>query len=127
MPEILIRDGDTATAATDLARAVRDIFAIEPRRTGTAAAPKPGTRMLVEAALITLALPPAVLGTADILKRVQLGDRLKRLGGKAAEVRKATGATIMIDPGDGHHIPLEEASREKILDALHAIEQRLKS
>ena len=32
-----------------------------------------------------------------------------------------------IEPGDGKHIPLEEASREAIIAAVHAIEQRLKS
>lgn len=126
MVEILIQNGDAATAANELARAVHEIFDIEPRRAGTTGQPRPGTRMLAEAALITLALPPAVLGTVDILKRVQLGDRLKRLGGKAEQVRKATGASIMIDPGDGKHIPLEQASHDLIVDALHALEKHLK-
>lgn len=43
MVEILIRGGDTETAANKLAAAVRDIFAVEPVRTvaGSGNAPNP--------------------------------------------------------------------------------------
>ncbi len=127
MVEILIRGGDTETAANELAAAVREIFAVEPVRTVAGGGHAPGTRMLLEAALIILALPPAAVGTADILGRAQFGERLRRLITKLPSLRKTTRAKVLIDPGDGKHIPLEEASREAIIAAVHAIEQRLKS
>ena len=127
MAEILIQGGDTEAAANELAAAIRDIFGVEPIRTAAATGPAPGTRGLVELGLIILALPPAAVGTADILARVRLGDRLQRLIAKLAPRRKTTRATVLIDPGDGKPIPLEEASREAIVAALHAIEQRLKT
>lgn len=75
---------------------------------------------------MALALPPAVIGTADVLARSRLADRLRRLTGRAASVRKTTRAAIMIDPGDGKLIPLEEAKRDAILAALQAVEQKLR-
>jgi hypothetical protein len=71
-------------------------------------------------------LPPAVIGTADLISRSSLQERLRRLTGKAAAVRKATRASILIDPGDGKPIPLEEANRDAILAALKAVEQKLR-
>jgi hypothetical protein len=126
MAEILIRNGDAEAAAIDLAAAIQEIFAVEPLRSSRAAPHTPGTRVLVEATLIALALPPAVIGTADILARAHLGEKLRRLIGKATALRKTTRAAILIDPGDGKPIPLEEANRETILTALQAVEQRLR-
>jgi hypothetical protein len=126
MAEILIKGGDTDAAANELASALRDIFAIDPLRTTIASATAPGTRSMVELALICLALPPAAIGTADIVARMQLGQRLQRLIARVAALRKTNRASVLIDPGDGKPIPLEEASRDAIIAALQAVEQRLK-
>lgn len=127
MADILIRGGDTETAANELAAAVRDIFAIDPIRTAFVNGQSPDTRGLVELTAICLALPPAVIGTADILARMRLGDRLQRLISKAATLHKQTKATILIDLGDGKPIPLEHAKHDTILSALQELEHRLKS
>ena len=127
MVEILLRGGATEAAADDLAAALREIFAVEPIRRVRGHGQMPGTRGLVELALIALALPPAVVGTSDIAARMQFGERLRRLIAKVAALRKTTHVTVLIDAGDGKHIPLEEANREAILAAVHAIEQRLKT
>jgi hypothetical protein len=127
MADILVRGGETEVAANELAATIRDLFGVDPIATPIAASHAPGTRVVLELAAIALALPPALLGTADILSRSRLGDRMRRLIAKAASLRKTTRATIFIDPGDGKPIPLEEASRDAILAALHAVEQRLKS
>jgi hypothetical protein len=86
----------------------------------------PGTREALAITAIVLAMPSAVIGTADIVARAQLGQKLRRLIERVAALRKRTHASVLIDPGDGKHIPLEEASHEAILAALHHIEQRLK-
>jgi hypothetical protein len=127
MAEILIRGGDTEATANELAAAIRDIFGVEPIRTVAGSGRTPDTRGLVEAALIILALPPAVHHTVDIAASAQLGDRLRRLTAKVAPLRKATRSSVLIDPGNGKHIPLEEASHEAIIAALHRVEQRLKT
>jgi hypothetical protein len=127
MAEILIQGGDTEAAANELAAAIQDIFAVEPLRSARLTGHTPGTRALLELAAIALALPPAVIGTADVVARSRLGERLRRLTAKAAPVRKTTRASIMIDPGDGKLIPLEEAKRDAILAALQAVEQKLRS
>lgn len=49
MPDILIQGGDAETAADELAAAIRDIFAAEPRRTGGAGAPVQGIRAVLAA------------------------------------------------------------------------------
>lgn len=125
MADILIQGGDAEQAADELVAAIRDIFAAEPHRTGGAGASPPGTRSLALVAIV-LALPSAVIGTADIVARAQLGPRLRRLIAKATDLRRRTHAAILIDPGDGRHIPLEEASHDAILAALHRIEQQLR-
>lgn len=127
MAEILIRGGDAEAAAKELAAAVQEILTVQPVRTDIGGAQAPNTRALMEIAAICLAFPPAVVGVADILARMQLGDRLRRLIAKAASLHKATRATILIDAGDGKPIPLEEARHDAILAALRACEQRLKA
>jgi len=127
MVEILIRNGDTEAAADELAAALHDIFAVAPIRRVSTRGHTPGTRGLVELVLIALALPPAVVGTSDIAARMQFGQRLQRLIAKVAALRKTTHVTVLIDAGDGKQIPLEEAHREAIIAAVHAIEQRLKT
>lgn len=127
MADILVRGGETEVAANELAATIRDLFGVDPIVTRIAASHAPGTRGVLELLGITLALPPALIGTADILSRTRLAERVLRLIAKAASLRKTTRADILIDPGDGKPIPLEEASRDAILAALHAVEQRLKS
>jgi hypothetical protein len=127
MADILVRGGETESAASELAATIRDLFGVDPIATRIAASHAPGTRGGLELAAIALALPPALLDTADILSRSRLGERVRRLIAKAASLRKTTRADILIDPGDGKPIPLQEASRDAILAALHAVEQRLKS
>jgi hypothetical protein len=126
MAEILIQGGETEAAANELAAAIHDIFSVEPLRTTRTPSHTPGTRVVLELAAVALALPPAVIGTADLISRSSLQERLRRLTGKAAAVRKATRASILIDPGDGKPIPLEEANRDAILAALKAVEQKLR-
>ena len=127
MADILIRGGDTEAAANELAAAIRDIFGVEPLRTVASSGHTPATRVLAETALIILAVPPAVHYAKDILAGTQLSQRLRRLTTKAATVRKTTHAAILIDPGDGKPVPLEEANHDAIVAALHAVEQRLKA
>lgn len=126
MVEILIRGEDAETFANQLDDELRELFGAEPIRTASKVRNASGTRGLVELALIILALPPAALGTTDLLARSKLGERLGRLLAKVAVLRKTSRSTVLIDPGDGKHIPLEEANREAIVAALKAIEQRLK-
>jgi len=126
MADILIRGGDTEAAALEMRGAVREIFAFDPLQTVRGSGQASGTRSVAElAAMIVLGLPPAVLAAKDLHSK--LAEQLRRLTGRAEAQRKATGATILIDPGDGNHIPLHEANRETILAALAQIEQRLKS
>jgi len=127
MAEILIRGGDAQATADALTAAIRDIFGVEATRTVAGGASAPGTRDLATLALIILALPPAVTGAEDIVARSRLGEKLQRLIGRVASLRRKTHSAVLIDPGDGCHIPLEEASHEAIVAALQRIEQRLRS
>ncbi len=126
MAEILIQGGETEAAANDLAASIHEIFSVEPLRSTRTASHTQGTRVVLELAAVALALPSAVIGTADLVARSNLQERLRRLIGKAAAVRKTTRASILIDPGDGKPIPLEEANRDAILAALKAVEQKLR-
>jgi hypothetical protein len=126
MAEILIQGGETEAAANELAAAIHEIFSVEPLRSTRTASHTQGTRVVLELAAVALALPSAVIGTADLVARSNLQERLRRLIGKAAAVRKTTRASILIDPGDGKPIPLEEANRDAILAALKAVEQKLR-
>lgn len=126
MAEILIQGGETEAAANELAAAIHEIFSVEPLRSTRTASHTQGTRVVLELAAVALALPSAVMGTADLVARSNLQERLRRLIGKAAAVRKTTRASILIDPGDGKPIPLEEANRDAILAALKAVEQKLR-
>jgi hypothetical protein len=127
--DIVIRGGDTELAVREMRAAAHEIFAFDPIPTtigsgGHAA----GTRSGVElAVMIALGLTPAIHAAKELAVHGKFGEQLRRLTRKAEAQRKATGATILIDPGDGKHIPLTEANRETILAALAHIEQRLKS
>ena len=126
MADIQIQGGDTETAARELAAAIREIFAVDPVRSTSGASHTPGTRGLAEVALIALALPPAIHSARDILTHAKFTAGLKRLIAKITDLRKSTKASFMIDPGDGRHIPLEEASHDDIIAALKAVEDRLR-
>jgi hypothetical protein len=126
MAEILVRGDNSQAAADELAVAIRDIFAADPVRRVMPDSHAPETRTGAEVIMIALSLPPAVTATADIISRAQLGERVKRLIAKVAALHKSTGARVLIDPGNGHPIPLEEARRQDILTALRQVEQRLK-
>jgi hypothetical protein len=126
MPELLIQGGDANAAADELAAAVREIFGADPARSGGSATPLPGARDALTIAAIVLTIPTTIVAAADIVSRAQLGQKLHRLIERVAALRKKTHSSVLIDPGDGKHIPLEEASREAILAALHRIEHRLK-
>jgi hypothetical protein len=125
--DILIKGGEMETAAQELAASIHEIFAVDPVRTAIAKQNPPNTRALVEIAAICLALPPAVIGTADIIARMHPGDRLQRLIAKAAALHKTTKSSILIDVGDGKPIPLEQAKHDTIVKALQELEQRLKA
>ena len=126
MASILIRGGDSESAARDMSAAVGEVIGELPIRLEGGLAERPIVRGLIETALIVLALPPALVGSADIIARMRLQERLKALISKADQVSKTTKSSVLIDPGDGKHIPLEEASREAIVAALTAVEKRLK-
>nr|WP_294565166.1 hypothetical protein [uncultured Rhodopila sp.] len=126
MADILIRGGNSEAAALEISAAIDEIFGERPTRMSDPRGQKVVTRGFVEAALIVLALPPAAVGTADLVSRVRLGERFGALIRKIAEVGKTTKSSVMIDPGNGKHIPLEEASRDAILAALAAMEEKLK-
>ncbi len=125
MVNIVIRGGNGEAAAREISMAVAEVFGEQPARL-PATPSKPAVRGFIEAALIVLALPPALIGSADILSRARLRERLSTLITKTDGVSKRTKSSVMVDPGDGKHIPLEEASREAILAALAAMEQKLK-
>jgi hypothetical protein len=127
MAEIQVGGDDSETTADELAAAIREIFTVEPVRRVIADRHTPGTRSGAEVMLIALALPPAVAATADIISKAELGQRVKRLIAKVAVLHKSTRARLLIDPGNGHPIPLEEASRQAIVTALRQVEQRLKT
>ncbi|HTW28876.1 MAG TPA: hypothetical protein VME92_17250 [Acetobacteraceae bacterium] len=126
MADILIRGGDSDTAAHEMRAAVRDIFGFDPLQTTRGSGTAPGTRSGVElAAMIALGLPPAIVAAKDL--QAKLAEQWRRLTAKAEAQHRATGATLLIDPGDGKPIPLHEANRQAILDALARVEQHLKT
>jgi hypothetical protein len=127
MVEILIRGGDTEAALAATAAALREVFVVEP--SPSRRAPEKGKAKLrtgTDLPMLVLAIPPAVTAMLDLAARLRLLDRLNRLITHAQEQRKTTGATLLIDPGDGKPIPLEQAHRDKIMAALGEVEARLK-
>ena len=126
MADILIRGGDADAAAREMRAAVHEIFGFDPMQTTRGSGHAPGTRSGIElAAMIALGLPPAILAAKEL--HAKLAEQLRRLTAKAEAQHHATGATVLIDPGDGKPIPLHEANRQTILDALVRVEQHLKS
>ena len=127
MAEILILGGDAEAAARDMGVALREIFGVEPWQTTRGAGEQaPGTRTLIEIAVaIALGWAPATVAVKQVYSEV--AERLHRLTAKAEAVEQETGASILIDPGDGKPIPLHQANRETIRTALERLEQHLKS
>ena len=122
MVDILVRGGDAEAAAKAIAGALREIFAVEPTRS-TARAEDARAFDLV---MLLLSIPPAIVATADLAGRLKLVERFDRLIARAAEQKRLTGAALLIDPGDGRPIPLEQASRDQIMAALTALQARLR-
>ncbi len=128
MADILIRGGDTEAAAREMRAVVHEIFDFDPLQTTRGGGNAPGMRSGMElAVMIALGLTPAIHAAKELAAHGKFGEQLRRLTGKAEAQHKATGATILIDPGDGKPIPLHQANREAILDALARLEQHLKS
>jgi hypothetical protein len=126
MVNILIRSGDSEAAAGEVATAIAEIFGTEPARLPSPVQ-KPVVRGMIEVALIVLALPPAMVGAADLVSRSRLRERLGALITRTNAISKTTKSSVLVDPGDGKYIPLEEASREAILAALADVEKMLKA
>jgi len=124
MADIVIRGGDAEAAARALRAAAREIFEIDAIQS-TVREGMEGKRSLELVALI-LAIPPAVIATAQLAAHAHLRERIRRLIATAETQAKATGARLLIDPGDGKPIPLEHARQEAILEALSAFEKRKK-
>lgn len=78
-------------------------------------------------ALLILTIPPGIFYAKRLVHDFQLAERWRRLVARAEKEVKATGARILIDLGDGNHIPLEQAKPEKIREALDALEKHTKS
>lgn len=126
MVEILVRGGDAEAAASELEHAIREIFAVEPTRIADSRQ-APATRGLVEAALIVLALPSAIAHSREILADKELRRQLRDLITKAFSIRETTRAKVLIDPGDGKLIPLEEGKHDAIILSLQEIARNMKS
>jgi len=124
--DILIRGGDAETAARETRAALREIFEVDVTQTITGGERIQDARSL-DLALFILSVPPALDSSLNLIARARLGERLRRLIAKIQHTSKTTGAKLLIDPGDGKPIPLEEAKRETILAALEAFEQRRKA
>ena len=121
----MIQGGDAEAAARAMHAAVREIFdtdLIQSVRGGE----RPGTRSPELVALV-LTIPTAIIATADLIARARLGERWRRLIARAEKEEKATGARLLIDPGDGKPIPLHQANGDKIREALAALERQHKN
>jgi hypothetical protein len=127
MVDILIQGDDQDIVARNMTAAIREIFGVDPLVSARGSEARPGTRVLVEAALLALGIPPAVHAAQQVSKSWELHERWSRLIGRAETAAKDKKATLLIDTGNGKPIPLHAANREQILEALKAIETHLKS
>jgi len=125
MSSIRIGGGDTRAAAHELSVAIEEIFGQKLDRVTTPPS-QDEFRGIAETALIVLALPPALISSADIVARARVAERLGKLMERIKSIQARTKSSILIDPGNGKHIPLEEASRDAIIAALVKVERRLK-
>jgi hypothetical protein len=117
MAEILVQGGNAEAAARAMCAAVHEIFETDPLAS-TRGGSLPGTRGLAELAVIVLSIPPGVFYAR------RLAEDLRRLVYRAEKEAKANGARLMIDCGDGKPIPLEEAHRAKVVEALKALQEK---
>ena len=127
MVEIIIQGDDRDSVAPEVKAAIHEIFGIEPLSTHRGGSATPGSRDFVTAALIALAIPPALTAGRDVVRQLDLSGRWNRFIGKAAAAAKDKKATILLDTGHGKPIPLHTASQEQIREALKALETHLKS
>jgi len=125
MSSIRIGGGDTRAAAHELSVAIEEIFGQKLDRVTTPPS-QDEFRGIAETALIVVALPPALISSADIVARARVAERLGKLMERIKSIQARTKSSILIDPGNGKHIPLEEASRDAIIAALVKVERRLK-
>jgi hypothetical protein len=125
MPDILIQGGDAGAAALAMRAAVNEIFGTDPLQSHRGEA-RPGTRGALEFATLILTIPPAVIYSKKITEEFGFAELWRRLMARGEKEQKATGARITIDPGDGHHIPIEQAHPDKIREALAALGERIK-
>jgi hypothetical protein len=123
MVDILVQGGDAEAAAKVMRAAVREIFETDPIQSA-ATGPVPGTRGLAELGLIILAIPPGVVYAKKMIDDFRLRERWRRLIARAEQEENATGARLLIDPGDGKPIPLHQANADKIREALAAFQER---
>jgi hypothetical protein len=125
--QILVQGGDAEQASNRLRADICEIFESGDVHVTTAQPRAEGSRSIAELALVALAIPPAVIGLNDLAGRAKLSNRFRQLSRRASKQREVTGAKILIDPGDGVLIPLEEARTDAIVAALRAIQSRLSS
>ena len=123
MVDILVQGGDAASAAATMCAAVREIFEADPIQSTISNAVS-GRRGLAELGLIILAIPPGVVYAKKMVDDFRLRERWRRLIDRAEQEEKATGARVLIDPGDGKPIPLHKANGDKIREALTAFQEK---
>jgi hypothetical protein len=124
MAEILIEGGDAEAAAQAMCVAVREIFEVDPIRSSRGGSP-PGTRGLADlAAVIAVGLPPAIFYGRRLVDDIQFAERWRRLFMRGKDAQKKTSARILIDDGDGNHVPIEDAHPDKIREALTALQEK---
>jgi hypothetical protein len=104
--------------------AVREIFETDPIQSSRGGGSMPGTRGLAELAVIVVGIPPGIFYTKRLVEGLQIGERVRRLVAPAEKEAKANGARLLIDCGDGKPIPLEQAHRAKVLEALTALQEK---
>jgi hypothetical protein len=95
MVEILIQADDKDIVAREMKAAVREIFGIDPLTSTRGAGTQSGTRSL-EAALLVLAIQPALASAHEVIKRLDIPEQWNRLIGKAEAARKDKGAREIV-------------------------------
>ena len=126
MADIVIQGGDAKAAAQAMSAALREIFETDPILS-TIDTAIPGSARSLELLTIILTVPITAIAATDLLSRAQVGQRWRRLITRAEKESKTTSARLLIDLGDGKPIPLHQANREKISEALAALENRAKT
>ena len=127
MVEILIQGDNADTVARDTRAAFQEIFEVDPLVSTRGGADAPGTRSGLEPFILALAVPPAVIYSQHIVRQLDLSARWGRLISKGDTLCKDKGTVLLLDTGKGKPIPLHQANREQILEALKVLEAQMKS